>query len=269
VGARGGHVGRPVGSFLLTSIRPQMNPARVMITTNMSLLTLTTIPDDVLLEIILWARSTKGYINKRTLTSLLVSCQALSGFMKDRWDTIETHYTITTHRTGSFVIDEWRFCGLLHRRDGPASIHPGYQVWCRWGKRHSINDSPASINRAAQSMAWYSQDRLHRNVDLPASYCRWRWEWYINGVRRRKSTGPTTVFINWEPDYDLDYTVMWDGHSDVSAADFDWGCVIDPRLLSSNADIRVVYVWDSHDNNTIEQRWRLVCVEGRYVITAV
>jgi hypothetical protein len=234
----------------------------------MSTITLLSLPSELLLEIILRARDVDGAVDRCTLTSLFVSCRAISDFMQTRWVDIVDRYTkIITYLSVTRV--EYRFCGLLHRRDGPAVVHGDSQSWYQYDLQRRDDDLPATVNEIACHLVWRMNDKYHRNTDLPAVYHGSIWEWYIHGDRRRIPTyitGPIRVRIVWDRRDTHRAIRLWDGVSDVSAADFDWGSVIGPQSLPPAMNTRIEYQWMPSGGAQRDCHWKLINIGGRYVV---
>jgi hypothetical protein len=67
-----------------------------------------------------------------------------------------------------------------------------------FGRKHSFNDEPASINRFSGVKIWYYNGLRHRpdqdgQSDLPAYESRYCNMWYKNGLKHREGDLPTVV----------------------------------------------------------------------------
>ena len=82
----------------------------------------------------------------------------------------------------------------LHRKNGPAIINDGDELWFKDGKLHR-EDGPAIEYADYGTKKWYIEDKLHRK-DGPAIECDdGTKEWYKNGKRHRED-GPAVECSN-------------------------------------------------------------------------
>ncbi len=123
-------------------------------------------------------RCNPGFINRRTLSSLLLLCKQVNQVITKYCAQIEEHYIIKI-RTGCGL--RYEFCGLFHQiNDLPAVVwNDNTRWWCRYGKLHR------SIVYDANGKLLYGGPAVIRSDGSKA--------WYYHGMEINTLTPPNTM----------------------------------------------------------------------------
>jgi hypothetical protein len=219
--------------------------------------TLLSIPKNLLRMIILYACDDKYMY---ALRRMFLSCHHINTLIAAEWPAIvdRCYHTDISMDLSGRVYNTIYFCGLLH---GPR-VDDLDTAWYRYGQLHRDGDLPAVMRHDGLKLAWYTRRYLHRDADLPAYYCRYGWRWYKNDKRHRVG-GPASVSVTWNDSEVCCLLWPWDGYSDVSVIDFDWGQIVQ---CSSTEKICIEYEWYENDEMIKNESRKLIELGERLLV---